>query len=461
MLTREEIKTFDLRKVNKIHLIGISSPFNSFCATKLLSMNKIVTASEIGTDDVELKYWTDKGIAYPGGHNEKYITPEIDLVVYPNGPIPGNPECEKTEKLGIPAITVGQLTGILTKDLKVIAIAGTHGKSTTTALATWLLWQLDQEPNYVIGGKGDVILDVNKNWNVNPESKYFIVEACEYKRQFLDRAPSPFISVITHIDLDHTDYYKDQSDYNDAFVEFLGNTKDTVIIDKDGKNESQVVKTLLESEISAEIIDVNENSKIAHKISTNLIGEFNKQNILRAYTLGKALNFPHKQIAKAISSFPGIAGRLEWVGTVNGSPIYKDYAHNPQKVESCITAVKAEFPDKKLVFVFQPHSHERTYTFKKEFAVALSKADTVLLPNIYSPTRETVEQRNLISADDFARFVNSTLETDKILYTKTLEKTAAAIQKEAEITDCAIVLASAGDLYKIIPLLRLNKTSHD
>jgi UDP-N-acetylmuramate--alanine ligase len=228
MLKREDALNIDLDSLRKVHFIGITSAFDSFCAEYLLNLGKYVTASEFHQELPEAKEWRERGILYEGGHSATYITNDLDLVVFPNGPIPGNPECEETERKNIPAITVGQMLGIISKNFKVIAIAGTHGKTTTSALTVWLLYKgLGIKPNFVIGDK---ILNWNQSWNYNKDSEYLVVEACEYKKQFLDRAPNPYISVLTNVELDHTDYYHSQEEYNHAFSEFISNSKNCLQI---------------------------------------------------------------------------------------------------------------------------------------------------------------------------------------------------------------------------------------
>ncbi|MFA6981928.1 MAG: hypothetical protein WC243_02815, partial [Patescibacteria group bacterium] len=185
MLTNEQAFSLDISSFRKVHMIGISSPFSSFCATNLIRRGITLTASEVNQNNDSAKYWIDKGVLYPGGHDGKYVTPNLDLVVFPNGPIPGNPECEKAETLGLSSISVSQLCGLISKNLKTIAVAGTHGKSTTTAIIVWILHQYLGTPNFILGDAEDKIFEIDKNWNVNTESDYFVVEACEYKKQFL------------------------------------------------------------------------------------------------------------------------------------------------------------------------------------------------------------------------------------------------------------------------------------
>jgi UDP-N-acetylmuramate--alanine ligase len=442
----------DINKFKKVHFIGITAPFSSFCANYLIEQGVEVTASEIDQNSPEAKEWIKRGVLYEGGHDSKYITDDLDLVVFPNAPIPDNPECAMVEKKGIPSIIISELTGIIGKNLKVIAIAGTHGKTTTSALTVWILYKgLGELPNFIIGDK---ILDIDKSWNFNPKSEYLVLEACEYKEQFLLRAPKPYISVITNIELDHTDYFKSQEQYNEAFVKFISNTQQSVVIDKEGKNVQAVLSNIKNNNLN--ILDVNEIKKEYHSVTAGLKGDYNTQNVLRACGVANMLD-----IDVDIEDFPGVSSRFEYKGnTSNGMPVYLDYAHNPKKVKACLSGVKESFPEKKIVFVWQPHSFERTYSFKEQFAKSIDDADVIYIPNIFAHRREPEEYKELISEKEFVDFLQDQNTDKEIVLTKDSDKfdntTKLLLNKEYD-DNYVCVLASAGDLYKILPMLNLNK----
>lgn len=438
----------DISKIKKVHFIGIASGFSSFCANYLINKGIKVTASEINQESESAKEWIKKGVLYEGGHDSRYITNDIDLVVYPNGPIPGNPEYEETERKGLKSIVLPELVGEIGKDFKVIAIAGTHGKTTTSALTVWVLYKaFGYLPNFIIG---DNILGINKSWNYNEESEYLVIEACEYKRQFLDRAPAPYISVVTNIELDHTDYYKDQNDYDSAFSEFLSNTVNTIVIDRCGSNVEDVLKNV---KSDAKIMDCGEFREECASVDCNLMGEYNKENVFRALCVGKILGFNVD-----IGDFPGVASRMELLGrTKNGIPLYLDYAHNPKKIASCLNGVKGAFPEKKILLIWQPHSYERTYSFRNQFAESISDLDVLYIPNIFSPARETEEERKLITVDEFVNILQKKNPEKEILNTHSFEETAKMIDAECFDDTWVGILASAGDLKKILNFINISK----
>lgn len=427
-------------KLKKVHFIGIASPFSSFCAEYLISQGIKVTASEVNQTSDNAKNWLKRGVLYKGGHDEKYVTNETDLVVYPNGPIPGNPECEKAEKLNLPTITVAKLVGEIGKNLKTIAIAGTHGKTTTTSLIIWLIKKLDKEPTFIVSDAEDKIFGIDKNYSFNKDSQYFVLEACEYKKQFLDRAPKPFVSIVTNIDIDHTDYYQTQESYNQAFVEFLKNTQSFIVINPKRTNESEVVERLQDKKV----VDYSKYIDLAKRVKNPVLpGKHNEENLACAIALGVNLGFDENKIVKALGEFKGVSRRFEYIGkSKNGNLFYRDYAHNPTKLNALINAIKITHPGKKVVLIFQPHSLERSATQKNEFRDVLKNADEVYIPYITVPNREKGLYEDLINAETFSEFVGAT-------YTEDLENTEKIINElDKNNTNLVIAFASAGDLHR-------------
>jgi UDP-N-acetylmuramate--alanine ligase len=440
-------------KIKTVHFIGITSPFSSFCASVLRSRGVTVTASEQNQDSESAKEWISAGVLIPGPHNSANITSTIDLVIFPNAALPGNPEVEQTIATNIPFVYIQQLLGFLSKGYKTIAIAGTHGKTTTTAIIIWLLHKTLGTPNFIVGDAKDRIAELDKNWNINPQSEYLVLEACEYKKQFLERAPQPFISVITHIDLDHTDFYHSQAEYNKAFEEFLTPTVDTIIIDASKENEKAVLSAI--TGVKANIINTHSIKVSSPRIESPLFGQHNQENLIRALAVGSALNIPETEVRKALATFPGISSRFEFKGkTKHGTPVYKDFAHNPQKVRSCLAGAKEAFPTTRLIALYQPHNHERTSSFRHELVNALELADCIMFPNIYS-IRETEQDKALISATEFYTLITEKYPNKQVIFTEDLPPYNKTLQQLNDIDgpNSLIVIMSAGDVDKIIPEL--------
>lgn len=442
MLSKNEVKTLRLEDLKKVHIIGIVSGFHAFVATHLLNMGIDVKASEATQDNDIAKLWIERGVLYKGGHDANYITNELDLVIVPNGVIPGNPECEQAELLDIPMITLPEILGLITRNYKTIAVAGTHGKTTTSAVMVWMLYkEYGELPNFVIG---DEILDINKTYHINNHSEYLVIESCEYKRQFLDRVPNPYISVITNVELDHLDYFKNQEDYNDAFREFISNTRYKAVIDSRKENVMDVLG-------DTDYIDCKDIEGMYEGITAGLHGAFNHENVMRVCATANILGiFPD------IEDFPGVASRFQYIGrTKEGNDVYLDYAHNPQKIQNCLKDAKEIYADRKIVFVWQPHSLKRSVSFKKEFAESLDDADVVLLPNIFLPLREAEiyikdENKKKMTDKEFVEFLRKESGKD-VRYTGNFENTVEELKQFGK--EYVFVFASAGDLKDIFKLM--------
>ncbi|RMD77392.1 hypothetical protein D6810_01065 [Candidatus Dojkabacteria bacterium] len=447
-------KDFNIQKISRIHMIGFSSPFSQFVAHKLYESGVKLTASDNLISEEISKEWIEKKV-FLGKNSTDNISQEIDLVIYPNGVLPDNPEYSKAIKLNIEMVSLPNVVGYFSKEYKTIAIAGTHGKSTTTALITWIISQCDQTPNFIFGDANDRILGINKNFNLNPKSPYLVMEACEYKEQFLGRAPKPFISVVTHIDLDHTDYFTSQQMYNEAFIKFLRNTQKAIVMPKENENEKYVFEKIKTIRKDLQMIESGQNLHLLLKNDKpnlpNLIGERNFKNFEKAFEVGLLLGFDQTEILEACKNFPGLRFRFEYIGMLpNFAKVYRDYAHNPEKLKSLLSTAKTACPGKKILLFWQPHNYERTFSFQNQFIESLQLADFVMIPNIYS-TRETEQQQKLITASEFVNKINLHYKSKKADYTCDSDNYSRSFKSIIDKTDenWVVVIASAGDLVKL------------
>lgn len=451
-----KIEEIDLNKYQNIHFIGLLSPFALFCVNKLLALGKTVTASEKNQDSELAKEWIEKGVLLPGGNKAENITDKTDLVVVPNGLVPDNPELPVALEKNIDLVLLPSLVGVFSKEYKTIGVAGTHGKSTTTALIVWILHKTLGTPNFILGDAKDKIFGLDLNHNITKDSEYLVLEACEYKRQFIQRAPAPYISVITHIDLDHTDYYKDQDDYNSAFAEFMSGSQYKIVVDHLGKNEEDTLnraEKLINKQLDDLVIKVDDlRPQLGHIECDSLYGNHNQENLLRAAAVGLSLGIEKDKVLQALKEFPGLTARFEFKGTTpNGVKVFRDYAHNPQKVKACIQGAKEAFPNKKLVVCYQPHNFERTATFKHELANALMLAETIIIPNIFS-ARETELEKSMITEEEFVNIVKETCTNSNVYYTQDSDPFTQTKDLALELADkdSIIVVVTAGNLDKIV-----------
>ena len=325
---------------------------------------------------------------------------KIDVVVYTAAVHPDNPEFAAAKEAGIPMLTRAELLGQIMKQYALpVAISGTHGKTTTTSMVSKILLEADTDPTLSIGG---VFKDIGGNIRVG-QSEYFVTEACEYTNSFLSFFPK--ISVISNIDADHLDFFKDLEDIRHSFRKFaeLLPADGTLVISGDIENVDEITHDLPCTIVTygssdkfdyypTDIVyDEHGNpSFTAHlpmgkelKIKLAVPGIHNVYNALAAIAVSTVLNIEDKHIVSGLSLFGGTSRRFEYKGEISGVTIIDDYAHHPTEIKATLTAAK-NYPHEKIWCVFQPHTYTRTKALLDEFAEALSIADHVVLADIYA-----------------------------------------------------------------------------
>ncbi len=444
--------------LKKIHFVGIGGIGISATAKLMALKGKTVSGSDYQASEIT-KDLEGMGIKVFIRHNKKNLFSDTDLLVHSLAIPLENPELLKAKKLKIPILTYPELLGELMKGNLGIAVAGTHGKSTTTAIIGFILEQAGLDPTVIIGSKlkafkGNVRLG---------KSKYFVVEADEYGRGFLKLFPQ--IAVITNIEEDHLDYYQDLEDIISAFKKFTNQTKETLIVNGDDKNILKIVGSLKGKEIltfgqkvgvdlrvtNVAISKAATNFKVIFKgnplgrFSLRLPGTFNVYNALGAIGATLQLGVPIAKIKKGLSEFSGLWRRFEQVGKYKEAMIISDYAHHPTAIRNTIEATRQFFPKKKIIAVFQPHQHSRTKKLFKNFIAAFDKADLVILSEIFDVAgRENFDQD--ISSKDLAKVIRKRGKT--VFYAKNLKKTRDLILENIRKDDIVLIMG-AGNIYKL------------
>ena len=324
----------------------------------------------------------------------------IDVVVYTAAVHPDNPEFAAAKEAGIPMLTRAELLGQIMKQYDLpVAIAGTHGKTTTTSMLSKILLEADTDPTLSIGG---IFKDIGGNIRVG-HSEYFVTEACEYTNSFLSFFPK--ISVISNIDADHLDFFKDLDDIRHSFRKFAQLLPDdgALVISGDIERMSEITEGLKCRIItygSSDSFDYyptditydqqGNPSFTAHlpmgkelRIKLAVPGIHNVYNALAAIAVSNLLNIEEEHIVSALSMFGGTSRRFEHKGEIGGVTIIDDYAHHPTEIRATLTAAM-NYPHNKIWCVFQPHTYTRTKALMDEFASALSLSDHVVLADIYA-----------------------------------------------------------------------------
>lgn len=323
-----------------------------------------------------------------GPHDEKRVTKNVARIIYSQAMRTDNPELRAADALGIPKSSYPQSVGELTKMYKTIAIAGAHGKSTTTALIALILEEAGVDPTVIIGTRLKEF--DNKNFREG-KSEYLVLEADEWKASFLHYLP--YAALVTNIDREHLDYYKNLSAIKKAFLQFIHNVhpEGFVVLNRD--NDALYS---LKNKIKRPVVWYNAAAKENREIKKilKLPGEHNFSNAIGAYMLARALGIKKQTILKAIGSYAGAWRRSEYRGTYNRSAVYDDYGHHPTEIAATLAGFREQFPDKKIVCVFQPHQRERLKLLFKNFVRCFDGADELILWNVYDVAgRETEENQ--------------------------------------------------------------------
>ena len=374
------------------HFIGIKGSGMSALAQIMKNLGYEVQGS-----DVEKHFFTENGLIE---NNIKILPFDADNIKEGMKVVKGasfddeHVEVKRAKELGVPVFTYSDLVGSLTKKFKTICVAGCHGKTTTTSMMSHVFNEI-KGANYLIGdGTG----------YSNKENETFILESCEYRRHFL--AYTPYYAIITNIDLDHVDYFKDIDDVIDAYNEYANNAEKMVIACGndpythylDVKKPIFFYGTDEDNDIIAKNIDYKkEGTSFEVFVEDNYYGFFDlpiygKHMLLDALAVIAVCyyeRFDAKTVAKALKSFKGAKRRFTET-VVGDNVIIDDYAHHPNEIKATIKSVKQKYPDKKLVAIFQPHTFSRTKEFKDQLATALNLADKSYVMDIH-PAREKQE----------------------------------------------------------------------
>lgn len=400
---------------DKFHLIGIKGSGMSALAHILYDMGHYVQGSDLPERMFTQIGLEAKGITlYPFGSSG--ISPDMKVIIG-NAFKDSHEEVVLARRMGAKTIRYHEFLGTLVEGFLSIAISGTHGKTTTTGLLSHVL-RLNFPTTFLIGdgtGKGTA------------DSRYFAFEACEYKRHFL--AYSPDYAIITNIEHDHPDYFKDLEDVLDAFNSFVAQTKKKVIAWGDDEAVSQlkdrekimtygfkdsnyvVAKNILKTSAGT-TFDVFVGGSFYHTFKTPFFGDHMVLNSLAVISVCYLEGIDPLIVEKDLGLFSGVKRRFA-EKKFGDQIIIDDYAHHPTEITVTLKAVRQKYPDRELIAVFQPHTFTRTKTFLTEFAQSLNLADYVFLTEIFGSARETGGEVHIQSLID--KCVNGALITQETI----------------------------------------------
>lgn len=425
-----------LREFRRIHCVGIGGIGLSAIARYCISTGAQVSGSD-GSNSKIVEDLRREGVTIYIGHDVLQVPEECDLLIHTIAVGDSNPEVAEAKHRGITVMTYPEALGLLTKEYTTIAVCGTHGKTTTTAMIASMLSAAGKKPTVIVGS----LLSEHGTNFIEGDSEYLVVEACEYKRSFLNLNPTHV--VVTNIDEDHMDYYKDLADIVSAFDSFVGKMPSSgyLVTHRDVVLVSQ-----------AKHVDADEVEK--DSIELSVLGEHNKRNAQLALALALSLGVDEDSARRGLLAFVGTWRRLEYKGrTATGTKIYDDYGHHPTEIAATVPALRDAYPKgkHKLHVFFQPHLYSRTKLFLNDFADSLKVADSVYALPIYAAREEhdpSISHEMLVT--ELARLG---VDAHSLSHLDDMKSHIESIND----TEAVILNIGAGDAYTVLDQLALTK----
>ncbi len=448
----------------KVHLVGVGGIHMSAIAKLLRARGHEVTGSDLHlsplTDTVR-----EMGVGVcPEGHRAENID-DAELVVYTSAAQETNPELAAARERGIPTIKRGEMVAWLQEGKQVIAVAGAHGKTTTSALIAFMLSRAGLDPTFMIGG---IVRDFGTN-AMPGEGKHFVVEADEYDRAFLNY--HPHVAVVTNIEPDHLDIYGSLEELQRAFAQFLAQVDNSGFII--ACTDSPPVRAILPPTVGDDMIvnPVHVVSYSLHKeadwtaenivskgvdglsfvvkfrkqhwgdVTTNLPGAHNVANSLAAIAVGETLGISRADITAALAEFQGAERRFQMTGEAAGVIIVDSYAHHPTEIRADLAAARMRFPDRRIVALFQPHTYTRTAYLLDDFRTCFGDADALYIADTYAAREEPDAGMNAEQLAD---------EVSGAIYAGSVDDAAAVVARDLREGDVFLTVG-AGDVDRAGP----------
>ncbi|MCX6760883.1 MAG: UDP-N-acetylmuramate--L-alanine ligase [Candidatus Nealsonbacteria bacterium] len=428
--------------MEKAHFIGIGGIGVSALAKYYLKKGFRVSGSDLVSSEIIESLKKQGAKIFTGKHSAKNLIKNASLVIYSPAVQSGNPELKEARKRKIKIQSYPQVLGQLTREYFTIAVSGTHGKSTTTAMLGLLFIKAGFDPTIILGTKLKEL--GNSNCRVG-KSQYLIIEADEHFASFLNYWPR--IIVLTTVEEDHLDYYKNLKNIISAFKKYLGHLdKDGILIaNKDDNNVLRLSRKIKNT------VYYSLKQKDSKKLKSILRapGEHNISNALAALSVARTLKIPDKISFQALSSYTHAWRRFEIHKIkIKGKRItlISDYGHHPTEVRVTLKAAREKYPKKKILCVFQPHQYQRTYYLFRDFVKIFKKSpvDNMIITDIYDVAgREEKEIKKQVSAEKLVEAINE----NKTIYVPKKEL-LGYLEKNLE-TGQVLIIMGAGDIYGI------------
>lgn len=435
-------------------MIGIGGIGMSALARLYRSKDFEVSGSNIGASNELISDLVKEGVDVICGDQVANNVPgDVDVIVYTVAISSDNEELvaahhiANTSDKKVKILTYAEALGEMSNQKRVIAVCGSHGKTTTTALAYFALREAGLDPSLIVGS----LIDINgKKTNYiaseNKSSEWLIIEACEYKRSFMNYNPE--IILLTNIDNDHLDFFKDLDNIKNTFQEFvnklnskLNNNKLNKLIIHDA--EDYINLDIISNKVSADQVELS-------TIDLEVFGLHNRKNAQLVIALGNVLGLDNKLIRGGLKKFMGTWRRQEYKGRYFGMNFYDDYAHHPSEIKATLQAFRERCIDKKIVAVFQPHLYSRTKILFEDFINSFDDADEIIIMPIYA-AREKVDAS--IDSQMLVRAMQSKYNKKNVFFIKDMNILKDYLEINAN-QDKVVLTMGAGDVCAIYDIIK-------
>ena len=406
MLFRTQMhnREFELRSGMHIHLVGIGGSGLSSIARVLLGKGYVVTGSDQQLNDLTTELTATGATIFEGHDSHQCQGAEVLLIS--SAITEDNVEVMAAREASIPILKRADFLGALMVDAYGIAVAGSHGKTTTTGMISQIMIEADLDPSVIVGG----VLPVLGSNGRAGQSEYLVIEADEYDHMFLGLKPE--VAVITNVEYDHPDMYPTVTAYQEAFAQFVKGipTKGRIVVCQDDVAAKELVSEYLPPDVSLETYGlamanwqamdlrvnqlggtdflVQHDGQSVGLIRLRVPGEHNVRNALAAIAVAAGLGIDYGIIRRALAAFGGVGRRFQVVGEVGDVTVIDDYAHHPTEIRATLAAAKQRYPGRRIWAVWQPHTFSRTKRLLPEFSTSFFDADRVVVLAIYQ-SRET------------------------------------------------------------------------
>lgn len=424
-----------MNEIRHVHFVGIGGIGMSGLARLFLHEGKKVSGSDRNPSDIT-QALEEEGVVLYTTQAAANITEGIDLVVYTEAMPKDHEELAEARAQGITTINYFDALGMIANEYYLIAIAGSHGKTTTTAMLIDIFEEAGLDPSAIVGS---LRAKTQSNYRAG-KSKYFIVEACEYKRDFMSLTPD--VLVITNIEHEHVDCYKDLGEVQEAFREFAHQVREggVVMVNFGGENIAPILEGLTVS-----LVDYGKYFDPMLRLAVP--GMHNQLNAAAAKAIADYVGIAPLVSKKALEAFAGTWRRFEYKGEVQGAKVYDDYGHHPTEIRATLKGARELYPDRTITLVFQSHTYTRTDTLFNDFVDALAGADRTIVLPIYAAREENVSgvsHTKLVSALTGRGVSARALET--------FDEAVVEIKKGLSTNDLVLVMG-AGDITQVADML--------